>query len=139
MGYQLASYTDEFGTAHSAAYLRVTSVEVQHKAKTAVVEFEIYSSAAAATDGASQPLKRDGYAFTDTASSSSSSSSSSTSTTTASSSSSTLYTSNFATTLGTDPTGTQPTDVNDILQCQAYLALRNHPTLTTLLSGATVA
>lgn len=138
MGYQLASYTDEFGTAHSAAYLRITSVEVQHKAKAAVVEYEIYSSAAAATDGTSQPLKRDGYAFTDEAVSTSSSSSTSLSSTT-SSSSSTLYTANFATTLGTDPSGTQPTDVNDILQCQAYLALEKHPALTTLLSGATVA
>lgn len=131
MAYQLASYTDAYGTTHDAAYLRVTKVEVHHKAAQAVVSFEVYASKTAAEDGSSQPLKSDGYAFVDGETSSTSSSSSSSST-------STLYTSNFATTLGTDPSGTQPTDVNDILQCQAYLALKNHPSLTTLLSGATV-
>jgi len=108
---------------HDAAYLRVTKVDVHHKAAQAVVSFEVYASKTAAEDGSSQPLKSAVYVFADE---------------TTSSSTSTLYISNFATTLGTDPSGTQPTDVNDILQCQAYLALKNHPSLTTLLSGATV-
>lgn len=125
MAYQLASYTDAYGTTHDAAYLRITKVDVQHKAAQAVVSFEVYASKAAA-DGGSQPLTRDGYGFADETAS------------TSSSSSSTLYSANFATALGTDPSGTQPTEVNDILQCQAYLALKNHPSLTTLLSGATV-
>jgi hypothetical protein len=128
MAYQLASYTDAYGTTHDAAYLRITKVDVHHKAAQAVVSFEVYASKTAAEDGSSQPLKSDGYAFVD----------GETSSTSSSSSTSTLYSANFATTLGTDPSGTQPTDVNDILQCQAYLALKNHPSLTTLLSGATV-
>jgi hypothetical protein len=103
MAYQLASYTDAYGTTHDAAYLRVTKVEIHHKAAQAAVSFEVYASKTAAEDGSSQPLKSAVYVFADE---------------TTSSSTSTLYTS--------------------ILQCQAYLALKNHPSLTTLLSGATV-
>jgi hypothetical protein len=113
MCYQLASYTTNSGIVLTAAYLRIVNVQVQHCNASAIVSFEIYANEATATAG-DEPVKKDGYSFEGT-----------------------LYTANFATTLGTDPSGTQPTCVNDIIQCQAYLALKNHPSLTTLLTGAT--
>jgi hypothetical protein len=120
MAYQLSNYKDEFGTTHSAAYLRITDVQILHRKQQAIVSFEIYADAASADDGSSLPLKSDGYVFADN-----------------STSGTTLYTSSFVTTLGTDPLGTQPTIVNNIIQCQSYLAMKNHPSLTSLLAGAT--
>ena len=117
MAYQLASFTTSSGIALTSAYLRITNVQIQHKDKIVVVSYRIYATKAAYTAG-SDPVHSDGYAFSDDGTS-------------------TLFTSNFACVLGTDPLGTQPTDVHDILQCQAYLAMKNHPSLTTLLTGAT--
>lgn len=119
MAYQLASYTTSSGITLTDAYLRITSVNVQHAAKEAIVSYSIFASKAAATAG-SDPVKTDGYSFYDS-----------------SDGNTLLYTNNFACALGTDPSGTQPTTVNNIAQTQAYLALKNHPSLTTLLTGAT--
>lgn len=83
------------------------------------MSFSIFASAAAATAG-NEPVKQNAYEFYDS-----------------SDGNTKLYTPNFAAIPGTDPLGTQATDVNDILQCQAYLALKNHPSLTALLAGAT--
>jgi hypothetical protein len=117
MSYQLASFTTSSGIDLTSAYLRITNVQIEHKNKQAIVSYKIYATKAAYTAG-SDPVSSNGYVFDDTTSSN-------------------LFTNNFACALGTDPLGTQPTDVHDILQCQAYLALKNHPSLTTLLTGAT--
>lgn len=113
MAYQLASYTTDSGIALTDAYLKIINVQMQHYNACAIVSYEIYANEAASSAGY-VPVKKDGYSFDGT-----------------------LYTTNFATALGTDPSGTQPTCVNDIIQCQAYLALKNHPSLTALLRGAT--
>lgn len=119
MAYQLSGYTASSGIALGTAYLRVTGVDVEHAAKRVQVNYAIYATADTAA------AKNDSVAtgvcsFYDS-----------------SDGNDLLYTDNFACALGTDPLGTQPTDVHDILQCQAYLALKNHPSLTTLLTGAT--
>ena len=114
MAYQLTSIVDKFGTTHSGAYLRITSVEVRHHIEAAVVSYEIYESASSASSGSYQPLQTGVATFTgDT------------------------YSSTFGSSLGTDPLGTQPTNVNDIVQCQAYLAMKSDSECESLLSGAT--
>jgi hypothetical protein len=118
MAYQLHGYTTSSGIALSAAYLRVTGVNIEHAEKRAVVNYSIYANSSAATAG-------DDSVATGTASFYDSSDGNTP-----------LYTDNFACALGTDPFGTQPTIVTDMAQMQAYLALKNHSSMTTLLADA---
>jgi len=120
MAYQLSGYTDVYGVAQSAAYLRVTATSIEHKQKQAVVSYSIYSTSTTANDGKSLPLSSASCTFYDS-----------------SDGKTLLYTDNFVCALGTDPLGTQPTNINDIVTAQAYLSLKNHSSMTTLLSGAT--
>jgi hypothetical protein len=120
MAYQLSGYTDVYGVAQSAAYLRVTSTNIEHRLKQTIVSYAIYATATTADDGKSLPLASASCTFYDS-----------------SDGNTLLYTNNFVCALGTDPFGTQPTNVNDMLTMQAYLALKNHSSMTTLLSGAT--
>ena len=84
------------------------------------MSYAIYATATTAEDGKSLPLANASCAFYDS-----------------SDGNTLLYTNNFVCALGTDPLGTQPTNINDMLTMQAYLALKNHSSMTTLLSGAT--
>ena len=118
MAYQLSKYQTSSGIALDAAYLRITGVDVQHAAKQVVVDYAIFATAATATAG-------DNAVATGTASFYDSSDGNTP-----------LYTNNFACALGTDPFGTQPTIVTDMPQMQAYLALKNHSSMTTLLTDA---
>ena len=112
MAYQLPTYTTESGITVTDAYLRVIDVRVEHVEATATVAYSIFVSQAAA-DAGTAPIHSEGYAFD-----------------------STLYAPTFAAALGTSPL-TVPTTVDDILWTQAYLAMKQHPSLTTLLTGAT--
>jgi hypothetical protein len=121
MAYQLSGYTTSSGIALTAAYLRITNVIVEHATKQAVVSYSIYATAATATAG-NDAVASGTCSFYDS-----------------SDGNTLLYTDNFATALGTDPSGTQPTKVTDMAQMQAYLALKSHSSMTTLLTGAVVA
>ena len=113
MAYQLANYTTDSGITLTAAYLRITNVQIQKDSLSARVSCEIYADQAASA--AEKTVVATGeYTFLDA-----------------------IYTANFDCVPGTDPSGTQPTTVDGILQTQAYLALKNHPSLTTILAGAT--
>jgi hypothetical protein len=112
MAYQLPSYTTDAGLTATNAYLRITNVSIAHVSQTAVVSFAIYVSETAAANG-KQPIKTDGYAFD-----------------------STLFSSTFGSITGTSPL-TAPTTVKDILWTEAYLAMLQSSSLTTLLTGAT--
>ena len=119
MAYQLANYTTDSGIALTAAYLRITNVAIEHSAKQAVVSYAIYATAATATAG-NNAVATGIASFYDS-----------------SDGNTPLYTNNFACAPGADPSGVQPTTVKDIAQMQAYLALKNHSSMTTLLTGAT--
>jgi hypothetical protein len=95
------------------------SVNVEHASKQAVVNYAIYATAEAAA-AKKDAVESGSCSFYDS-----------------SDGNDLLYSNNFACALGTDPAGTQPTKVTDIAQCQAYLALKNHSSMTTLLTGAT--
>ena|SRR6266702_5399187 len=112
MAYQLANYTTDSGISLTTAYLRISSVQLQHETKYALVECSIFSSQDAAS-ASKAAIANPRFEFRED-----------------------LYSENFSVAPGASPL-TQASTVEDISQTQAYLALKNHPSLTTLLTGAT--
>jgi hypothetical protein len=121
MAYLLASYNDNYGTTFSnSAYLRITDVQVKRHEQDAVVLYEVYASSNIAESGNYSPIYKDGHVFfSDT-------------------STGNLYSDCFATGSEASSANVTANTVQDILQCQAYIGLKSHPSTANLVANATI-
>jgi hypothetical protein len=121
MAYLLASYTDSYGTTFSnSAYLRITDVQVKRHEQDAIVLYEVYASSNIAESGNYSPIYKDGHVFfSDT-------------------STGNLYSDCFGIVSEASSANVTANTVQDILQCQAYIGLKSHPSTSNLLANATI-